>query len=115
MTGTFTLWEVRSEELRRNLRHLLNSVEREQAHVTIKRYDEPTAVIVPVAWYERAKSLIGDAADEAVASITDADVEGHLCETLDRAGYRPSGEPLEPFPVRHRGVTVDARDNGGRP
>ena len=58
MSDTETRWEVRSDELRRNLRSLLNSVEREQAHVTIKRYDEPTAVIVPVAWYEQAKELI---------------------------------------------------------
>jgi hypothetical protein len=43
--------EVRSDELRRNLRPLLNAVEREHAHVTIKRYDDDTAVIVPVGWY----------------------------------------------------------------
>jgi len=55
---TTTRREVRSEELRRNLRPLLNSVEREQAHVTIKRYDEETAVIVPVGWYRRAMEAV---------------------------------------------------------
>ena len=58
MSDTETRWEVRSEELRRNLRPLLNSVEREQAHVTVKRYEERTAVIVPVAWYERARAAL---------------------------------------------------------
>lgn len=48
--------EVRSDELRRNLRPLLNAVEREHAHVTIKRYDEPVAVLVPVSWYETASA-----------------------------------------------------------
>ena len=59
MSETETRWEVRSEELRRNLRHLLNSVEREQAHVTIKRYDEPMAVIVPIDWYRAVKEAGG--------------------------------------------------------
>jgi len=55
-----TRWEVRSEALRRDLRHLLNSVERAGAHVTIKRYREPTAVIVPMAWYERARDALNE-------------------------------------------------------
>jgi hypothetical protein len=62
---TTTRREVRSEELRRNLRPLLNSVEREQAHVTIKRYDEDTAVIVPVGWYQIALVIC-----EGVRAIT---------------------------------------------
>jgi hypothetical protein len=49
--------EVRSDELRRNLRPLLNAVEREHAHVTIKRYDEDTAVIVPVGWYRNMLAI----------------------------------------------------------
>ena len=49
--------EARSDELRRNLRPLLNAVEREHAHVTIKRYDEDTAVIVPVGWYRNALAI----------------------------------------------------------
>ena len=60
MNEAETRREVRSEALRRNLRHLLNSVERDGAHVTIKRYKEPTAVIVPVAWYERASALVSE-------------------------------------------------------
>ena len=50
--------EVTTVEARRDLRHLLNSVEHEKVHVRIKRYDTPTAVIVPVDWYEQAKALI---------------------------------------------------------
>jgi len=56
--GTFTRWEVRSDELRRDLRPLLNSVERENAHVTVKRYDERTAVIVPAEWYDTVMAYI---------------------------------------------------------
>lgn len=51
--------EVRSEELRRNLRPLLNAVEHEGAHITIKRYDEPVAVIVPIEWYRAVKDAGG--------------------------------------------------------
>ena len=58
-TETFPRREVRSEELRRSLRGLLNSVEHEQAHVTVKRYEEATAVIVPKAWYDTVIAYIG--------------------------------------------------------
>lgn len=57
---TTTRREARSDELRRNLRPLLNAVEREHVHVTIKRYDEETAVIVPVDWYKRAVEALGE-------------------------------------------------------
>jgi PHD/YefM family antitoxin component YafN of YafNO toxin-antitoxin module len=57
--GTITRWGVRSEELRRNLRHLLDSVDREDAHVTIKRYDEAVAVVVPKSWYDTVIDYIG--------------------------------------------------------
>ena len=46
-------FRVRSDELRRNLRTLLDSVEHSGAHVTVLRYDKPAAVIVPVGWYEQ--------------------------------------------------------------
>jgi prevent-host-death family protein len=54
MEGT----QVRSEEIRRRLRPLLNSVEHDGEHVTILRYDTPAAVIVPMAWYERAQAAL---------------------------------------------------------
>jgi hypothetical protein len=61
--------EVRSDALRRNLRPLLNAVEREHEHVLIKRYDDDTAVIVPVHWYRIATAICG-----AVHTVTrDAD------------------------------------------
>lgn len=49
--------EVPSDELRRKLRPLLNSVERDHAHVTIKRYKDDTAVIVPVGWYRNMLAI----------------------------------------------------------
>lgn len=49
--NTPTCREVRSDALRRELRPLLNSVERDHVHVMVKRYDDDTAVIVPVDWY----------------------------------------------------------------
>ena len=56
---TPTHQEVRSDDLRRRLRSLLNGVEREYVHVTIKRYDEPVAVLVPVDWYQQATAALG--------------------------------------------------------
>jgi hypothetical protein len=56
---TPTRREVRSDALRRELRPLLNSVERDHVHVTVKRYDDDTAVIVPVDWYQRAVAALG--------------------------------------------------------
>lgn len=50
--------QVRSEEIRRRLRPLLNAVEVAGEHVTILRYDKPAAVLVPVDWYERAKACL---------------------------------------------------------
>ena len=49
---------VYTQELRRDLRPLLNSVEYDKAHVTITRYKKPTAVIVPADWYEKAKATL---------------------------------------------------------
>lgn len=51
---------VRSDEARRSLRDLLNDVEHQGEHVTILRYQTPAAVIVPVEWYEQARSAIGE-------------------------------------------------------
>jgi PHD/YefM family antitoxin component YafN of YafNO toxin-antitoxin module len=45
---------VRSEEARRLFRVLLNAVERNDAHITILRYDTPAAVLVPVEWHREA-------------------------------------------------------------
>jgi prevent-host-death family protein len=59
MEGT----RVRSEEIRRRLRPLLNSVEHDGEHVTILRYDTPAAVIVPREWYDRAREALGEPAD----------------------------------------------------
>jgi hypothetical protein len=81
---TFTRWEVRSEELRRSLRDLLDSVEREAAHVTIKRYDRPVSVIVPKAWYD------GDPRLATVLVVTPEDAAQHAA---DRAGNGETGEP----------------------
>lgn len=55
--------QVRSEEIRRRLRPLLNAVEVVGEHVTILRYDKPTAVLVPIAWYEQACEKLADAAE----------------------------------------------------
>ncbi len=52
--------EVRSDDARRRLRDLLNAVERDGAHITILRYNTPSAVLVPVEWYEQAREAIGD-------------------------------------------------------
>lgn len=49
---------VQSDEARRNLRSLLDSVEHRGEHVTVLRYNIPAAVIVPVAWYEQARKAL---------------------------------------------------------
>lgn len=51
---------VRSDEARRHLRNLLNEVERDGARIVILRYDTPSAVLVPVEWYQRMR-LLSDA------------------------------------------------------
>jgi antitoxin (DNA-binding transcriptional repressor) of toxin-antitoxin stability system len=50
---------VRSDEARRTFRALLNEVEHAGAHVQILRYETPTAVLVPVQWYEAAQAALG--------------------------------------------------------
>ncbi len=52
--------EVRSDDARRRLRELLNEVEHGGAHITILRYNTPSAVLVPVEWYEQAREVLGD-------------------------------------------------------
>ena len=50
---------MRSDEARSKLRDLIDEVTQEGAHVYLLRYDKPVAVLVPVEWYEQAKTLIG--------------------------------------------------------
>jgi len=50
--------KVASDEVRRRFRELMDSVEHHDAHVTVMRYRKPAAVIVPIEWYEQARSLL---------------------------------------------------------
>jgi prevent-host-death family protein len=52
---------VTPDGIRRGFRELLNLVEHDGAHLTVVRYGEPAAVIVPVEWYEKAKRKLGEA------------------------------------------------------
>jgi prevent-host-death family protein len=51
---------VTTEEWRRSSRELLNEVEHQDAHLTITRWGQPAAVIVPVQWYNAAKKKLGE-------------------------------------------------------
>ena len=50
---------VQSDEARKKFRALLNEVER-GGFVEICRYQDPTAVMVPVEWYHRAAEALGE-------------------------------------------------------
>jgi prevent-host-death family protein len=50
--------QVLSDEARRSWREILNEVEHHGEHVIVLRYGTPTAVIVPVGWYEAAKAAL---------------------------------------------------------
>ena len=52
-----------SEDARRELRLILNEVERGEP-VSITRYGKPLAVIVRADWYEKAASALADTAPE---------------------------------------------------
>ena len=49
----------RANEARVRMRELLTAVEHGQ-HVEIRRYDTPTAIVVPPDWYERALAAIAE-------------------------------------------------------
>ena len=51
---------VKSDEARTRFRQLLNEVEGGGV-VEVRRYDTPTAVMVPVDWYERACAALENA------------------------------------------------------
>ena len=50
--------EVQAAEARRDFSALLDEVEHHDVHVTVLRYITPAAVIVPPAWYERARQAL---------------------------------------------------------
>jgi prevent-host-death family protein len=50
------LAHVQSTDARRRMREILSAVERGD-HIEIRRYDTPTAVVVPIEWYDRAKTV----------------------------------------------------------
>ena len=49
--------QVKSDEARRTFRNVLNEVEH-GGFVEILRYEEPTAVMVPIDWFARAKAAL---------------------------------------------------------
>lgn len=51
--------EMSSDEARRNFRQVLNEVEHDGEHVTIKRYSITAAVLVPVDFYRSARQALG--------------------------------------------------------
>jgi prevent-host-death family protein len=53
---------VTTDDVRRSLRELLDEVQYEDVHLTVARYGQPAAVLVPVQWYEAAKAKLGKAA-----------------------------------------------------
>jgi antitoxin (DNA-binding transcriptional repressor) of toxin-antitoxin stability system len=50
--------EASSDEVWRDFRRVLSAVESGGVHMIVKRYGIPAAVIVPVAWHERAKAAL---------------------------------------------------------
>lgn len=49
---------VRSDQIRRQLRTILNDVEHNGEHYEIRRYKTPTAMLVPHDWYEQARAAL---------------------------------------------------------
>lgn len=49
---------VRSDEARAKFSALIDEVTHDGAHVYLLRYDKPTAVIVPVEWYEQVRKQV---------------------------------------------------------
>ena len=52
----------RANEARLKMRDILTAVERGE-HVQIQRYDTPTAIVVPVEWYEHQRAALAAFAD----------------------------------------------------
>jgi prevent-host-death family protein len=48
---------VAADDVRRRFRELLNEVEHQGAHLTVTRYGETAAVIVPYDWYQEARAM----------------------------------------------------------
>ena len=46
--------QVSSDEARRTWRELLDAVQHRGEHVTVMRYGQAAAVMVPAGWYEQA-------------------------------------------------------------
>jgi prevent-host-death family protein len=100
-----TEWNVRSDELRRDLRHLLDSVEHEGAQVIVQRYDRPMAVIVPIDW----RSAAAEAFSVISLMLEDKDGGGEwqsgmskLAECLTRAGLPRYAALHDPDPSKEQ-------------
>lgn len=50
--------EYTADEARSGFSYLIGTVVHAAAHITITRYGQPSAVIVPVEWHERAKAAL---------------------------------------------------------
>lgn len=117
-----TEWKVRSDELRRDLRALLDSVEHEQAHVIVQRYDRPMAALVPIGWHSAAVAafaLIDQALEDMDAGLEWQSVMAALREARRKAGLAPQdprvvdhidGNPRNNDPANLR--IMDPKENG---
>lgn len=56
-----------TDELRRKLPELLESVRWQKRAIRVRRYKTELAVVVPVDWYERAVAAIGEPGTEPPA------------------------------------------------
>jgi len=70
---------IQSDEARRNWRSTLNAVERDGVHVSIMRYGESSAVLVPVEWHSDITERMIAAIPEA-ATVLGADGDDRIFE-----------------------------------
>jgi len=60
----WSMKSYRADAARREMRDILTAVERGE-HIEIKRYDTPTAIVVPPEWYEHQRAALAAFAEAA--------------------------------------------------
>ena len=107
----------RANEARLKMRDILTAVERGE-HVQIQRYDTPTAIVVPVEWYEHQRAALAafaDSVDPALGldpPVSAVEVRKHaitlmgLLSGMRKIAFRPEGEFREYWGQLNDAVTL---------
>lgn len=87
--------QILSDDARKRFREVVDDIQQNNEHYQVLRYQTPSAMIVPVSWFERAKAALDMVSDDRTVVLTTANA--NEADRLRRLA-REHGSLGLPFP-----------------